>query len=228
MVGTDEKCSDSLLRRIKREARSVKYNNANYDLSEFRRANAIKATSPTMLTLISNLVSGGEVTKKLLSLGQSIQSHISSTRNQTTLGLGARLQHQYGSPELIKLLHEHGFVSTYDEVLRFRKSAARFLGDNAPILHQLMGLSRSVGIIFAWFDNLDLQVFTPDGRQSTHVLSHEIQQSHPASILEYGRAKPGESNLIISRLSKKSAQSVHNSNYYILSVKVHLFLFLIG
>jgi hypothetical protein len=74
-----------------------------------------------------------------------------------------------------------------------------------------MGLSRSVGIIFAWFDNLDLQVFTPNGRRSTHVLSHEFQQPHPVGILEYGRAKPGESNLIIPRLSKKAAQS-RNSN----------------
>ena len=163
------------------------------------------------MTLISDLVSGGEVTKKSLSLSQSIQSHITGTRNQTTLGLGVKLQHRYGSFELIKLLHEHGFVSTYDEVLRFRKSAARFLGDNAPILHQLMGLSRSVGIIFAWFDNLDPQVFTPNGRRSTHVISNEFQLSHPAGILEYGRAKPGESNLIIPRLSKKAAQS-RNSN----------------
>ncbi|CAB4025349.1 Hypothetical predicted protein [Paramuricea clavata] len=182
VVETDEKSSDSLLRKIKREARSVKYNSANYDLSEFTRANTIKATSPTLLTLISDLVSGGEVTKKSLSLSQSIQSHITGTRNQTKLGLGVKLQHRYGSSELIKLLHEHGFISTYDEVLRFRKSAARFLGDNAPILHQFMGLSRSVGIIFAWFDNLDLQVFAPNGRRSTHVLSHEFQQLHPAGI----------------------------------------------
>ena len=121
VVETDEKSSDSLLRKIKREARSVKYNSANYDLSEFTRANTIKATSPTLLTLISDLVSGGEVTKKSLSLSQSIQSHITGTRNQTTLGLGVKLQHRYGSSELIKLLHEHGFISTYDEVLRFRK-----------------------------------------------------------------------------------------------------------
>ena len=68
VVETDEKSSDSLLRKIKREARSVKYNSANYDLSEFTRANTIKATSRTLLTLISDLVSGGEVTKKSLSL----------------------------------------------------------------------------------------------------------------------------------------------------------------
>ena len=70
-----------------------------------------------------------------------------------------------------------------------------------------MGLFRTVGVVFAWFDNLDLQVFTPNGRRTTHVLTHEFQQPHPAGILEYGRAKQGMSSFIIPRLSKKAAQS---------------------
>ena len=168
----DERSIDSVVRQIKKEARSVKYNSANYDLSEFTQANTIKATSPTLLRLISDLVSGGEMTKKSLSLSQSIQSHVTGTRNQTTLGLAVKLLHRHGSSDLLKLLHEHGFTTSYDEVLRFRKSAAHFLGDNAQLLHQFMGLSRTVGVIFAWFDNLDLQVFTPNGRRTTHVLSH--------------------------------------------------------
>ena len=208
----DERSIDSVVRQIKKEARSVKYNSANYDLSEFTQANTIKATSPTLLRLISDLVSGGEMTKKSLSLSQSIQSHVTGTRNQTTLGLAVKLLHRHGSSDLLKLLHEHGFTTSYDEVLRFRKSAAHFLGDNAQLLHQFMGLSRTVGVIFAWFDNLDLQVFTPNGRRTTHVLSHGFQQPHPAGILEYGHAHPGKSDLIIPRLSKKAAQSRTSSS----------------
>ena len=52
---------------------------------------------------------------------------ITHTRNQTTLGLAVKLQHRYGSSELIRLLHDHGFIVSYDEVIRFRKSAAKFL-----------------------------------------------------------------------------------------------------
>jgi hypothetical protein len=157
--------------------------------------------------LISDLVSDGEVTKKSLSLIQSIQSHKTSTRNQTTLGLAVKLHHKFGSSELLRILHEHGYTTSYDEVLRFRKSAARFMGDNVQLLHQFMGLTERVGIIFAWFDNLDLQVFTPNGRRTTHFLAHEFQQPHPAGILEFGRAQPTKSTLIIPRLSKKAAES---------------------
>lgn len=209
---TDEGSIATMVRQIKREARTVKYNSANYDLSEFTQAKTIKSTSPSLLKLVSDLVSGGKVTKKSISLSQSIQSHITSTRNQTTLGLAVKLLHQYGSYELLKLLHEHGFTTSYDEALRFRKSAAHLLGDNSQVLHQFMGLSRTVGVIFAWFDNFDLQVFTPNGRRSTHVLSHEFQQPHPAGIVEYGRAKPGTSRLVIPRLSKKATQSKTSSS----------------
>ncbi len=191
-----------MVRQIKQEARSIKYNSANYDLAEFTQTNTIKGTSTSLLKLISHLVSSGEITKKSLSL-----SHITGTRNQTTLGLAVKLQHRYGSSDLLKLLHENGYTTSYDEVLRFRKSAAHFLSSNAKVLHEFMGLSRTVGIIFAWFDNLDLQVFTPNGRHTTHVLSHELQQPHPAGILEYGRAQPGKSCLVIPRLSKKATDS---------------------
>ena len=76
-----------------------------------------------------------------------------------------------------------------------------------------MGLSQTVGIIFAWFDNLDLQVFTPNGWRTTQVVTHEFQQPHPAGILEYGPAQPGKSSLIIPRLLKKTAQSSSCSNH---------------
>lgn len=116
---TDERSIASVVRQIKHEARSVRYNSANYDLSEFTQANTIKATSPSLLKLVSDLVSGGMVTKKSLSLSQSIQSHVTSTRNQTTLGLAVKLLHRYGSSDLLKLLHAHGFTASYDEALGF-------------------------------------------------------------------------------------------------------------
>ena len=128
VVDKDGSAIDSVVRQIRKEARSVTNSNTNYDMSQFTKANTIKATSSTLLKFISDLVSGGEVTKKSLSLSQSIQSHITGATNQTTLGLAVKLQHRHGSSELLRLLHEHGFTTSYDEVLRFRKSAARFLG----------------------------------------------------------------------------------------------------
>ena len=84
-----------------------------------------------MLRFVSKLVSNGEATKVTLSLSQSIQQHITNGWNQTTLGLGVKLHHKFGSRELIDILHGHGYTATCDEVRRFRKSAAKYVSVNA-------------------------------------------------------------------------------------------------
>ena len=103
-----------------------------YDISSFTTAKAKEDTSSTLLCLVSGLVSSGKVTSKSLSLSQSIQTLINKKFNQTTLGLAVKLHHQFGSRELIDTLHECGYITSYDEVLRFRKSAAK-INKNAQI-----------------------------------------------------------------------------------------------
>ena len=76
---------------------------------------------------------------------------ISNSTNQTTLGLAVKLHHKFGSSELVKLLNEHGIVTTYDEVMRFRKSAAKYISGNGGTVHEVIGLMRRVSPIFGWF-----------------------------------------------------------------------------
>ena len=71
----------------------------------------MEQTSPTLLRFISTLVSDSKVTKASLSLSQSVQYGITKTRNQTTLGLGVKLHHKFGSSDHIRTLNV-----PYDEV----------------------------------------------------------------------------------------------------------------
>ena len=80
MVKADDSVDD-LVRQIRTEARSMKYDSAHYDLIHFTRTNTIENTSPTLLELVAELVSGGEVTKKAVCLSQALQCHVTSTRN---------------------------------------------------------------------------------------------------------------------------------------------------
>ena len=66
---------------------------------------------------------------------------------------------------------------SYDEVLRFRKSAAKYVGDNATTLHRMMGFTQTVGLVFGWYDNFDLLVSTPNGRRETHAMATECMPS---------------------------------------------------
>ena len=62
-----------------------------------------------------------------------------------------KLRHKYGSRELIQTLNEHGITASYDEVLRFRKSAAKFVSNNQQEqeYHKMLGLTTEVGPVFS-------------------------------------------------------------------------------
>ena len=105
------------------------------------------------------------------------------------------------------MLNEHGIVTTYDEVMRFRKSAAKYISVNGGNVHEAIGLMRRVGPMFGWFDNFDLLVCTPNGRRETHAMAIEFQQ-HPSGVLECGSAKAGLLNLTIPRLCKGEVASL--------------------
>ena len=115
----NEEKEDEIVRKIKTEAQSILTSNKSYDISNFNYDKAKQHTSSTLLRFISKLISNGEVTKKSLSLSQSVQHCITNMQNQTALGLGVKLHHKFGSKDLIEILNAHGYIVPYDEVLRF-------------------------------------------------------------------------------------------------------------
>ena len=81
MDSLDEEKEDELVQKITTEARSIPCNKKHYDLSDFTHAKAREQTSPALLRLVSKLVSNGKVTKRSLSLSQSLQFCMNNTRN---------------------------------------------------------------------------------------------------------------------------------------------------
>ena len=204
-TSNDDDELEKMVRKIGSEIRATP-KPGNYNLSDFVRHKVIENTSATLLKLVSCLVSGGDITKQSLTLAQCIQQHVCNAgRNQTTLGLAVKLHHKYGSSELITILHEHGITATYDEVLRFRKSAAKFVFDNQSDYHKKLGLSTEIGPIFSWADNYDLYIASPNGMKSTHAMVMEFTQ-HPAGIINTGSI--GVMQLTIPRIKKHEMSSV--------------------
>ena len=123
---SDDDELEKLVRTICSEVRAIPRPGDN-NLIDYVRHKVIESTSVTLLKLVSSLVSGGAITKPSPTLAQCNQQHICGAgRNQTILGLAVKLHHKHGSPDLIKTLNKHSITSTYDEVLRFRKSVAKF------------------------------------------------------------------------------------------------------
>ena len=150
-----------------------------YDLNDFNYDTIERACNSNLLFFISSLISKGAVTKKSLCLTQSIQALITGSFNQTTLGLAVKLHHRFGSREIIELLHSHGYVTSYDEVRRYRKSAAKMTAEHD---FTFRGLVNDGGLISSWCDNFDLQVYTPNGCRETHAMAVEFTQNVKGKI----------------------------------------------
>jgi len=88
-------------------------------------------------------------------------------------------------------------MCSYDEVLRFKTSVAKFIGQQEITFR---GLNLNGGTVMAWMDNYDLNVFTPNGMRETHAMAIEFTQ-HPGNTVE--EADSGDSTNLIPQLSKK-------------------------
>ncbi len=120
-VQEEDDSLENVIRKIKQEVKQLP-KHKDYDLSQFIETNSVKLNSPTLLSLISSLVSNNNITKPSLTISQIIQSHI-------TVGLGVKVYNKDGSKESASLLHEHGLIVPYDEVIRFKTSAAKYIGE---------------------------------------------------------------------------------------------------
>lgn len=166
---------NKLIHQIKTEATSLP-KQTDYDLLSSNLSQTVDNTSSTLLSLVSKLVLKGKTSKASLSLAQSIQSHITKSSNQTTMGLAVKFLHKFGSREANDMLHEYGYAASYDEVVRFRNSAAKFIGEQG---FSAMGLRVNSGPISVWCDNYDLNIYTPNGSRETHAMDVEFTQQAP-------------------------------------------------
>ena len=154
------------------KTRSPKYTDT-YHLKDFTFEKAKENCNESLLAFISKLISKGSITKKSVCLTMSIQALITKSFNQVTLGYAVKIHHEHGSRAVIDLLYNCGYVASYDEVRRYRKSAAKLTGEQD---FTFRGLFNDGGLISSWCDNFDLQVYTPNGCRETHSMAIEFTQ----------------------------------------------------
>lgn len=209
--GEDDLQIDRLVQQIRSEATAIP-KETDYDLSCYNLTDTIiERTGSTLLTVVSRLVSKGKVTKVSVSLTQSIQRHITRNPNQTTLGLATKIHHKFGSRVAIYILHEFGYTASYEEVIRFRNSAAKFVGEQG---FSAMGLSVNGGLIGVWCDNYDLNVYTPNGAQETHAMAIEFTQQATENSFETPMPKtPRLSKTEVSDLKLSELSPVEFAHY---------------
>lgn len=134
-------------------------------LDEYEISNSISPTLNSLLLLISPQFKDNE---KAVAL---ICSIISSITNSHTSMLQVALGLMISQKKTIQDLHEYRVTSTYDEVRRFRISAAHHASQKKD-----MALNSENGLIQGIADNFDANLSTQNGLQQTHSLASIVVQ----------------------------------------------------
>lgn len=145
----------------------------------------------TVLELLANLSKKLDRTLPALLIGSIINGVLQNHPTDIQIDLGVSARH---SKTLINRLHDYGVSCTYDEVLRFKTSAALVAVHDTD----LAGLSNAeTGLIQVVADTFDADISSQNGKLSTHSLAVLVTQEHKHAEQTQGTQK-------IQRISKEN------------------------
>ena len=118
---------------------------------------------PTSLKqLLCGLISGKKDGSKVSGIGHAIMQCVAprSACTPLQLAVGVQVHRQYGSRNLVDVLHRFGFCCSYSDVLNYSRSAAFHLGTDLSVSHG--SFVQYIG------DNVDHNLKTLDGSNTFH------------------------------------------------------------
>ena len=163
--------------------------NSSIDIHE-----AKSKVSPTLSKLLS-MISPTELSQDSLPailIGNMITSRLSKQCTDLLVSLAIMIRKK----ATVQHLYDYGVVCSYDELIRFRTSAATIASQQ-----QSQGVLRhsSTGLVQAVADNFDCNISSDNGLKQTHSL--EI------SLIQHGRVEDDDQITVIPRLKRVDLKS---------------------
>ena len=150
--------------RILQEINDIKSDRTHYD-THINFDKVLESVSDTFLELMKALSPKLDKSLPAILIGSMITSVLANTPTSLQVALGVLIR---DSKELINQMHSFGVTCSYNEILRFRKSAAMA----ATELTHLSGISSAEsGLVQVVADNFDTDISSPNGKLSTHSLA---------------------------------------------------------
>ena len=160
-----------VVRQVKRETNMIPNNKHEYH-SRLNVELAEEFTSQTMMNLLTKLCPHTTAKLPLIMICNMITNQITKTPCPLQVVLGTLIREK----ELIQELYKCGIVCSYDEVLRFRKSAAT--ASKQVTSRGLVNTSQSgAGLVQVVVDNFDANISSQNGLRSTHALAMLLTQT---------------------------------------------------
>ncbi len=162
-------------KQIKQDVSSMPVDKTSYS-TFIDCESAMRNVSSTVMDLLTCLSSKLDRTLPAVFLASIITGSLSNHPTHLQVALGVLIR---SSKELVNQLHAFGVTCSYDEVLRFKKSAALATTHDAC----LSGISNaSGGLVQVVGDNFDADISSQNGKQSTHSLALLLTQTDQCSV----------------------------------------------
>ena len=161
----------TVVKHVKRETAMIPHNKHEYQ----RRINidlAEEYTSETMMNFLTKLCPNTTPKLPIVMICNMITTQLTKVPCPLQVTLGTLIR----GKELIQQLNKFGVVCSYDEVLRFRKSAAtasKQVGSRGLVHTSQTG----AGLVQVVVDNFDANISSQNGLRSTHALAVLLTQT---------------------------------------------------
>ena len=175
---TEDDTQDLLIGKLAKiicdEVKQIDHDQSQYDI-RITKEDMSTSVSQTVMDLLAALTDNLKDTFPALLIANIITSVLSSKPTNLQIALGNLIR---DSKSLINRLYQFRVTCSYDEILRFKRSAA--LAATRDI--KLSGINQgSLGLIQAVADNFDADISSQNGKITTHSLAMLITQPTNAS-----------------------------------------------
>ena len=155
--------------KIVQDVKAIPMDKANYN-TQINSELAIENVSETVLDILANISTKLNKTLPSILIGSIITSVLRNQPTNIQIALGVLIR---DSKQLINQMHAFGVTCSYDEILRFKKSAAIAATEEID----LTGISsEQSGLVQVIADNFDADISSQNGKLSTHSLAVLLTQ----------------------------------------------------
>lgn len=158
-----------IAKRVVKECKAIPLDTSKYRLNIDEQL-AQESISPTVQNLLASISSKLDNTPPALLIGNIITSALRHKSTDLQIALGILLR---DSKTILGYTYDYGITCSYDEILRFKKSAA-MIASKEPSVHGIS--SAEVGLVQTVVDNFDADIHSPNGKLSTHSLAMILTQ----------------------------------------------------
>lgn len=164
-----EKSISKVAKQVVKDCKEFSPDKSLYNTS-INEQSANDPVSNTLLKLLASVSPKLDNTLPAILIGNMVTSIVTNQSTDLQIALGVLLR---DSKMIVNHMYDYGITCSYDEVLRFKKSAAVAAAQD---LNQ-QGISNSHhGLVQIVADNFDADICSPNGKLSTHSLAMIITQ----------------------------------------------------